>query len=153
LVGDYLAGVTIYYAEHQLVRTTCQRYIRLISGTAGDVGNGALTNGALTAELGNGALTAELGNGALTSGNPTDPTIAQQQELAVIQEQTDVFKDVNLQFMLEQQSKWSPDFKPEDLVCKFVEITNVGLAEIGFSQDIKIVPNLNMINNATIYLD
>ena len=115
--------MTIYYAEHQLVRTTCQRYIRLISGTTGDVGNGALT-----AELGNGALTAELGNGALTSGNPTDPTIAQQQELAVIQEQTDVFKDVNLQFMLEQQSKWSPDFKPEDLVCKFVEIANVGLA-------------------------
>lgn len=46
-----------------------------------------------------------------------------------------------------------PGFVPKRLECKFVEITNLGKAVVGFSHDIRIVANLTMINNGTIYLD
>jgi len=34
-----------------------------------------------------------------------------------------------------------------------VKVDNVGKAIIGFNRDLKIVPNLSMINNGTIYFD
>jgi len=34
-----------------------------------------------------------------------------------------------------------------------VKVDNLGKAIVGFNRDLKVVPNLTMINNGTIYLD
>jgi len=92
-------------------------------------------------------------NGALTSTGSTSLPTSEAQELVEVQNKTDDFRDKNIQLLLEATKNRSPDFKPKELAARFVDITNVGKAVVGFSQDIRIVPDLKMINNSTIYLD
>jgi len=137
--GEYFVGVKVYYREHPFVDTVCKRGIRVTEGPTSTVENGALTT--------------LLMNGALTSTGSTSLPTSEAQELVEVQNKTDDFRDKNIQLLLEATKNRSPDFKPKELAARFVDITNVGKAVVGFSQDIRIVPDLKMINNSTIYLD
>jgi hypothetical protein len=64
------------------------------------------------------------------------------------------FKDENKELRAEflRKSK-DPSFQPKMLSCKFIDITKQGKAVVGFSQDVRIIQNLTIINNGTIYAD